>query len=119
MQWTMLSTEEDVSLSTERLRVTVNRKDGTIAYADTAGKRLVQEGPKTMTPANVNGEDTWRAETFIGLWGSTEAFYGLGQHQAGVWNYRGESVDIWQDNTNISIPLLDDGHRRVHIRQHE
>ncbi len=25
-------------------------------------------------PARVNGEDTWRAESFIGLWGSTEVF---------------------------------------------
>jgi alpha-D-xyloside xylohydrolase len=105
-QWTMQSTDRDVSLSTERLKVTVNRKDGTIAYSDGAGKRLVQEGPKTMTSVKVNGEDTWRAETYIGLWGSPEAFYGLGQHQAGVWNYRGESVDISQDNTNISIPFL-------------
>ena len=106
VQWTMQSTDKDVSLSTARLKVTVNRKDGTIAYSDGAGKRLVQEGPKTMTPVKVNGEDTWRAETYVGLWGSTEAFYGLGQHQAGVWNYRGESVDISQDNTNISIPFL-------------
>ncbi len=36
----------------------------------------------------------------------TKALYGLGQHQAGVWNYRGESVDISQDNTNISVPML-------------
>jgi alpha-D-xyloside xylohydrolase len=40
------------------------------------------------------------------MWDTQEAFYGLGQHQAGVWNYRGESVDLSQDNTNISIPLL-------------
>ena len=33
-------------------------------------------------------------------------FYGLGQHQAGVWNYRGESVDISQDNSNIAVPFL-------------
>ena len=33
---------------------------------------------------------------------STEAFYGLGQHQAGVWNYRGETVDLSQDNTKIA-----------------
>ncbi len=105
-QWTMQSEEGVVNLVTGRLRVTVNGKDGTILYSDQAGKRLVQEGPKTMTPVRVNGENTWRAETFIGLWGSTEAFYGLGQHQAGVWNYRGESVDISQDNTNISIPFL-------------
>jgi alpha-D-xyloside xylohydrolase len=106
VEWKTESTEKTVSLITGRLKVTVNLNDGTIAYHDSAGKRLVQEGPKTMTPVRVNGEDTWRAETFIGLWGSTEAFYGLGQHQAGVWNYHGESVDISQDNTNISIPLL-------------
>ncbi len=105
-QWKMQSDEGAITLVTGRLRVTVNRKDGTILYSDQAGKRLVQEGPKTMTPANVNGENTWRAETFIGMWGSTEALYGLGQHQAGVWNYRGESVDISQDNTNISIPFI-------------
>jgi alpha-D-xyloside xylohydrolase len=49
----------------------------------------------------VNGEDTYRAESFVNIYGSREAFYGLGQHQAGVWNYRGESVDISQDNSNI------------------
>ena len=104
--WKMASTEADVSLVTARFKVTVTRKDGVLAYSDLNGKRLAQEGPKTMTPVKVNGEDTYRAETFIAMWGSTEALYGLGQHQAGVWNYRGESVDISQDNTNISIPLL-------------
>ena len=59
-----------------------------------------------MTPVKVNGEKTYRAESFINIYGSHEALYGLGQHQAGVWNYRGESVDISQDNTNISVPLL-------------
>ncbi len=104
--WKMESTGADVALATARLRVTVSRRDGVVAYSDAAGKQLAQEGPKTMTPVKVNGEDTWRAETFLPMWGSTQALYGLGQHQAGVWNYRGESVDISQDNTNISIPLL-------------
>ncbi len=54
----------------------------------------------------MNGESTYRAESFFPVYGSHEGFYGLGQHQAGVWNYRGESVDISQDNSNISIPFL-------------
>ncbi|HVZ17474.1 MAG TPA: TIM-barrel domain-containing protein, partial [Terriglobales bacterium] len=54
----------------------------------------------------VNGEKTYRAESFVNVYGSREGFYGLGQHQAGVWNYRGESVDISQENSNISIPML-------------
>ena len=57
-------------------------------------------------PALPGGENTYHAELYSKLWGSYESFYGLGQHQAGVWNYRGEAVDLSQDNTNISIPFL-------------
>ncbi len=105
-KWTMQSTGEDVTLTTARLSVSVARKDGGITYRDLEGKQLVQEATRKLTPVKVNGEDTYRAESFINIYGSREALYGLGQHQAGVWNYRGESVDISQDNTNISIPFL-------------
>jgi alpha-D-xyloside xylohydrolase len=104
--WTIQSSQKDVTLATSPLKVTVNRRDGVILYSGLTGKRLVQEGPRTMTPKRVNGEDTYRAESLINLYGSLEAFYGLGQHQAGVWNYRGESVDLSQENTNIAVLLL-------------
>jgi alpha-D-xyloside xylohydrolase len=105
-QWTMQATSEDVTLSTSRLAVTVTRKDGAITYRDLGGTQLVQEASRKLTPVKVNGEDTFRAESFVNIYGSREGLYGLGQHQAGVWNYRGESIDISQDNSNISIPLL-------------
>ena len=105
-QWTMQSTPEDVTLTTSRLAVTITRKDGAITYRDLSGTQLVQEASRKLTPVKVNGEDTFRAESFVYIYGSREGLYGLGQHQAGVWNYRGESVDISQDNSNISIPLL-------------
>src|SRR5260221_12931056 len=57
-------------------------------------------------PVKVNGEETFHAESFFNIYGTREGLYGVGQHQAGVWNYRGESVDISQDNTNIAVPLL-------------
>ena len=104
-QWTFASTGTEVTLATARLKVAVSRKDGVISYSDLAGRKLLSEGPKTMTPAKVN-EETYRAEDNISIYGSPEAFYGLGQHQAGVWNYRGESVDVSQDNTNIAVPML-------------
>jgi alpha-D-xyloside xylohydrolase len=105
-KWTMQSTGDDVTLATSRLLVSVARKDGAITYRDLDGKQLVQEGSRKLTPVKVNGEDTYRAESFINIYGSREGLYGLGQHQAGVWNYRGESVDISQDNSNISVPML-------------
>ena len=104
--WSFRQNPESYVMATARLTVAVNRADATLTYTDSSGGALLHEGPNTLTPATVNGESTHRAEAFIGLWGSTEAFYGLGQHQAGVWNYHGESVDIAQDNTNISVPLL-------------
>jgi alpha-D-xyloside xylohydrolase len=105
-QGTVQSTADTVTLATSRLRVVVTRKDGTIAFLDAAGKKLFEDFGRTMTPVEVNGEKTYHAEMFSNLWGSYEAFYGLGQHQSGALNYRGQSVDISEDNTNISIPLF-------------
>src|SRR5438874_1395391 len=105
-KWSMQSAGDDVILTTSRLKVTVTGKDGAITYHDLDGNQLFQEASRKLTPVKVNGEDTYRAESFVSIYGSHEALYGLGQHQAGVWNYRGESVDISQDNSNISIPLL-------------
>jgi len=104
--WTVDETPDEVTLSTPRLKVSVARLDGAITYREVDGKPLVQDANRWLTSVKVNGEDTYRAEAFVNIYGSHEGLYGLGQHQAGVWNYRGESVDISQDNSNISIPLL-------------
>ena len=98
--------EKEVSLTTAKLKVVVAKKDSSIVFYDAAGKKLAAENDRTLTPAEMNGEKTYHLERFANLWDTQEAFYGLGQHQAGVFNWRGESVDIVQDNTNISVPLL-------------
>jgi alpha-D-xyloside xylohydrolase len=105
-KWTMSSADDAITIMTSRLKVKITRQNGAIAYQDADGKLIVQEASRKMTPVKVNGENTYRAESFVNIYGSHEALYGLGQHQAGVWNYRGESVDISQDNTNIAVPLL-------------
>jgi alpha-D-xyloside xylohydrolase len=97
---------EAATVLTASLRIKINKADGAISYSDREGHALVTEANRTLTPVTVNGEQTYRAESFVNVYGSPEGFYGLGQHQAGVWNYRGESVDISQENSNISIPLL-------------
>jgi alpha-D-xyloside xylohydrolase len=106
VKWTMQSSDDAVALSTALLKVTVTRKDGAITYSEIGGGQLVQEATRKLSAEKVNGEDTYRAESFFTIYGSHEGLYGLGQHQAGVWNYRGDSVDISQDNSNISVPLM-------------
>jgi alpha-D-xyloside xylohydrolase len=95
-----------VVLATSTLKLEVTRADSSILFHDSEGHKLTQENTRTLTPVQVNGEKTYHSERFSNMWDTQEAFYGLGQHQAGVLNYRGESVDISQDNTNISVPLL-------------
>ena len=105
-KFTMDSNDDAVILTTSLLKVTVTRKDGAISYAQANGASLVQEASRRLIPAKVNGEETYRAESLVNVYGSHEGLYGLGQHQAGVWNYRGDSVDISQENSNISVPLM-------------
>jgi alpha-D-xyloside xylohydrolase len=105
-QWTMQATDKDVTIETPRMKIVVTRADGSILYNDSTGKKLFKDATRTLTPVEVNGERTYHSELFSDLWDSTEAFYGLGQHQAGVWNYHGEALDLSQDNTNISVPMF-------------
>src|SRR5438128_1821388 len=97
---------KSIILTTNSLRIEVSRENSSIVFYDSAGHKLAQENTRTLIPTEVNGEKTLRAERFVNMWDTQEAFYGLGQHQAGVLNYRGESVDIGQDNTNIAVPFL-------------
>ncbi len=106
VDWKLDQKDEEVVLTTAKLKVSIARKDGMIVYNDANGNKLFQDNTRNLTPVEVNGEKTYHAEMFSSMWGSYESFYGLGQHQAGVWNYRGEAVDISQDNTNISVPFF-------------
>ena len=102
----MSSDEKSVTLTTAKLKVAIERESGTIHYASADGRMLTTDTYRMLHPAVVNGESTFHAEVAFGIYGSHEGFYGLGQHQAGVWNYRGETVDLSQENTEIAIPLL-------------
>jgi alpha-D-xyloside xylohydrolase len=104
--WSIEAADDSIAVTTAKLKIKVARKDGAITYLDANGKELLNEMSRKLMPVRVNGEDTYRAESVINIYASPEALYGLGQHQAGVWNYRGESVDISEDNSNISVPML-------------
>ena len=106
VKWDLETNDDEITLITPQVRAVVKRKDGSVTFQDSSGKQLFQQTELTMTPVTVNGEHTYHPELFSKLWGSYEALYGLGQHQAGVWNYRGEVVDLSQDNTNIAIPFF-------------
>jgi alpha-D-xyloside xylohydrolase len=94
------------TLTTSRLAITLSHRDGALTVKDLDGTILVHERPdlpRTYLPSLAPGlyhiEDRFSPD-------ATEALYGLGQHQNGMFNYRGSVVELGQNNTDIAIPLL-------------
>ena len=96
------------TLKTKMLEVSFSLERGNVSFRTVSGEPLLREGdalPRTYEPMQVNGENTFRVtDRFSPM--PTEAFYGLGQHQSGMFNYRGSTVELGQDNTDVAIPLL-------------
>jgi alpha-D-xyloside xylohydrolase len=99
---------EIAHLRTNALRIDFSLKRGNLTYSAADGKSLLDEYdavPRTYEPDVVNGLKTYHAaDRFSPV--ATEGFYGLGQHQGGMFNYRGATVKLAQDNTDVAIPLL-------------
>ena len=62
--------------------------------------------PRTYEPVELNGDHTYRVTDRFSP-SITEALYGLGQHQSGMFNYRGATVELGQNNTDVAIPAAD------------
>lgn len=84
-----------LTLKTDSLTVSVCLADGCVSFYKPDGTVLLKEIP---------GKDSGVSQTF--LLEPDEAVYGLGQHRYGKLNWRGETVEIFNRNMDISIPVV-------------
>jgi len=87
-------TADQMILTTDTLKVEFSLKWGNIQYSTRAGETLLRERnsiPRTYDPAELNDEKTFHVEDRFSA-DFSEGFYGLGQHQSGLFNYRGATV---------------------------
>ena len=99
---------DGVSLRTVTLKVTLENKSGNLVFSTNNGVQLLRESPavpRTYTPV-VLGQTKMQTIEDRFLPNMSEGFYGLGQHQSGVFDYRGTTVELGQDNTDVTVPLL-------------
>ena len=94
------------TLTTAQLVVSLSIRDGNLNFKTASGDGLLHERqnePRTYQASQAHGllqvEDRFGPD-------ATEALYGLGQHQSGMFNYRGSTIELGQNNTDIAIPLL-------------
>ncbi len=99
---------ETVQIATGDVTAKVSAKTGEVAFYDAGGGLILRErtgGGKSIVAADVMGEQTFHVRQVFAS-PDDEAFYGLGQHQNGIMNYRGHDVDLWQHNIVASVPFL-------------
>ncbi|HME00758.1 MAG TPA: TIM-barrel domain-containing protein [Terriglobia bacterium] len=101
-------TAEAAVLTTETLKIELSLKWGNVQFSTAGGEDLLRERnsiPRTYESAELNGENTFHVEDRFSP-DFNEGFYALGQHQSGMFNYRGATVELAQNNTDVAIPLL-------------
>ena len=101
-------TSDAAILTTDALKIELSLKWGNVQFSTAGGENLLRERnsiPRTYEPAELNGEKTFHVEDRFAP-DFSEGFYGLGQHQNGMFNYRGGTVELGQNNTDVAIPLL-------------
>ena len=96
------------TLDTGTIKVLISLAWGNLEFQDEQGHRLLQEfqdAPRRYVKTIVNGENLYSVKDQF-YPAVQEAIYGLGQHQNGMFNYRGSSIELAQANTDITIPLM-------------
>jgi alpha-D-xyloside xylohydrolase len=93
-------------LTTSKLEISFSEENGNLDVRTAQGEDLVRERPNLpRTYLHSDAAGLFHIEDRFSL-DSTEAIYGLGQHQSGMFNYRGSTVELGQNNTDVAIPFL-------------
>jgi alpha-D-xyloside xylohydrolase len=99
---------DSIQIVTTKITAEVVLKTGAVSFCDRNGRVLLQEKPgggKTIADTDVMGEKTYHIrQTFLSP--SDEAFFGLGQHQNAVMNWKGHDVDMFQSNLADIVPFV-------------
>ena len=96
------------TLDTGAIKVSISLDWGNLEFRDEEGHSILQEfqdAPRRYTKTEVNGEQLYAVkDQFYPK--VQEGIYGLGQHQNGMFNYRGGTLELAQANTDVTIPLM-------------
>lgn len=103
-------TEQDstVTLCTSEIKAVVSTITGAVTFYDRDGKKILQEadGGRQFKPINVEGTDGYTVSQSFESLNDNEGIYGLGQHQANEFNYKGKNEELFQYNTKVSLPFV-------------
>jgi len=114
---------DTVQVITAQLIANVSQQTGRVWFTKADGTPIIAEAQKSFKPysceqivytKNAEGPAEQANPTTYTGWTTQvvfdspadEAIYGLGQHQADEWNYKGKNEELFQYNTKVSIPFI-------------
>lgn len=106
-EYTTEETDNDVTLTLERISVVFDKHTETLTFKDPDGRILLREkaGGRLMENSTIQGMPTHKVgQKFVSP--ADEYLYGTGQFQDGYLNIRGLSRRLTQVNTQIAIPFI-------------
>ncbi|MBQ6878770.1 MAG: DUF5110 domain-containing protein [Bacteroidales bacterium] len=106
--FTVAQNGDTVTVATSSVKANVLASTGEVWFTDVEGNMILREetgGGKSFEPIEVEGTHGY---SFRQVFDSPadEAFYGLGQHQADEFNYKGKNEELFQYNTKVSVPFI-------------
>ncbi|CAN5789125.1 glycoside hydrolase family 31 protein [soil metagenome] len=106
--WDVIPSKDNLTLKTKSLSAIVDLKTGVIIFLDQSGEKILEEKPnggRSFESVVFDGKRYYNlTQTFQA--NADDAWYGLGQHQDGIMNYRGQQVNFFQNNTDVAVPFL-------------
>ncbi|MFT3702559.1 MAG: glycoside hydrolase family 31 protein [Agriterribacter sp.] len=101
-------TYTEAILKTNLISATVSLNTGEVVFKDSSGNIILQEkkgAGKNIEPVTIDNKQLYSiSQAFESP--ENEAFYGLGQPQTGMINYKNKDVDLTQYNSIVAIPFL-------------
>ena len=99
-------TGDTATLTTAKIQVVLSLPRAMLSFRLPGGEGLLREEPRlARTYLHSDAPGLNHIEDRFDL-DPTEAIYGLGQHQSGIFNYRGSTVELAQNNTDVAMPIL-------------
>jgi alpha-D-xyloside xylohydrolase len=104
-RFTVKAGPDAVTLDAGKASARVSLKDGLVTFFDAKGAAVLTTARADIRPVLIEGKPY--VTTFAQFnKGTTEAFYGLGQHQNAQMDLNGEDVELRQHNMDIAIPFV-------------
>lgn len=96
-----------IALKTSQVCALVSKATGEVKFTDANGTPIVAEDQngRSFKPVEVEGKKAYTVRQVFQS-ADDEAFYGLGQHQADEFNYKGKNEELFQYNTKVSVPFI-------------